>query len=91
MNSRIDIEIALRPCIVGCGENAKNALFHKWAERAWVEPPSPLRGGHCGGQLRDVCGIVEYEDGRVQMVFPNDIRFVDRMHSNFAWEEEKNG
>lgn len=89
MNSRIDIEYALRPCIVTGKENAKNALFHRWVDVAEVIPPSPLRGGHGGGQLWAVYGLVEYEDGSVQKVFPERIRFIDRMHSEFVWEEEK--
>ena len=89
MNSRIDIEFTLRPCIVRGEESAKNALFHRWVDVAEVIPPSPIRGGHGGGQLWCVYGIVEFEDGSVQKVFPERIRFIDRMHSEFAWEEEK--
>ena len=88
MIDRIAVGYDLRPCIVIAEGNAKNALFHRWVDEAEVIPPSPLRGGHEGGQMWVVYGMVEYEDGNVQLVYPQQIKFIDHMHSNYAWEEE---
>lgn len=66
----------LRPCIV---EEMKG-LFHKWIERSEVVAPSPLVGGHSGGEVRWTAAIVEFEDGSVSEVMPHSIRFLDSNH-----------
>ena len=48
-----------------------------WANRAKIAPPSMMVGGHHGGQLWEVFGIVEYEDGSVKTVYPESIQFAD--------------
>lgn len=60
-----------RHCTV-CGEKA---VFHGWFEKSWVVPPSPLMGGHPGGTVGGVFGIVEYDDGKIGEVLPSDISF----------------
>lgn len=60
-----------RPCIV----DGFKAIFHRWAEKSWVVPPSPLVGGHSGGTVRGVFAIVEMEDGTVREVEPTQIKF----------------
>ena len=50
-----------RPCSV----DGIKAIFHRWAEKSWVVPPSPLVGGHSGGTVRGVFAIIEMEDGTV--------------------------
>jgi|GEM_PF-3214406 len=67
--------MGLRPCTIG--KEKRKALFHCWAHRAEVTPPSVLRGGHSGGQLSAVFGIVEFEDGGVSEVYPCEICFTD--------------
>lgn len=62
-----------RPCIV---EGFK-AIFHRWEEKSWVVPPSPLVGGHSGGTVRGVFAIVEMEDGTVREVEPTKLNFGD--------------
>lgn len=92
MSLRMTIEYALRPCIAygnAVGGDPKKALFHRWVDVAEVIPPSPLRSGHGGGQVWGVCGLVEFEDGGMHMIEPRMIVFIDNMHSNYAWEEEK--
>ena len=64
-----------RPCIV----KGKKALFHGWAEVSKVIPPSPMIGGHGGGVVADVFGIVEYDDGSVECLHPEYIRFSDKL------------
>ncbi|WP_317115492.1 hypothetical protein [Clostridium neonatale] len=66
-------EFNLRPCKV----DDKKAFFHKWSDRSEIIPPSPMVGGHSGGELKYTVGIVEYEDGTVHMHSADSIRFVD--------------
>ena len=73
-----------RPCIV----EGKNALFHRWIERARIVEPSPCIGGHNGGVIKWTAAIVEYEDGQVAEVLPSDIRFLDHPHSAYNFERE---
>jgi len=80
----MEIKRELRPCIV----NGKGkALFHMWEERSEIMPPSPLVGGHTGGVLKDVAGIVELEDGKVIRVNPTCIRFLDNKFQEYAFAD----
>lgn len=62
-----------RPCIV----NGEKCIFHRWEDRAEVIGESPFCGGHPGGQLRNVFGIIEFENGTVKEILPNKIQFLD--------------
>lgn len=85
LDSRITIHRELRPCIV----NGQKALFHQWEDVSEIVPPSPMRGGHQGGTLREVFGIIEREDGTVCECYPYEIRFVDGKIEEYAFIEEK--
>ena len=63
----------LRPCIV----DGERALFHRWEDYATVIEPSPMVGGHPGGQLRETFAIVEMESGQVMEVKPTKVKFED--------------
>ena len=63
----------LRPCTV----DGVNALFHRWEDFATVLEPSPMVGGHPGGQLRETFAIVEMEDGQIREVKPSKVVFKD--------------
>lgn len=65
-----------RTCEVG----GRIGYFHRWEEIYDVIPPSPMIGGHQGGQASRVYGIVEFADG-VKEVSPSDIKFRD--HTNY--------
>lgn len=54
-----------------------DAYFHRWYEEHSVIDPSPMIGGHPGGQISRLYGVVEFRDGRVELVHPNKIRFTD--------------
>lgn len=69
---KITVKPRLRPCFV----DGKRALFHRWVDHANVVDESLLRGGHPGGQLWTVFGIVEFEDGTVKETYPSKIQFV---------------
>lgn len=62
-----------RPCYI----NGKRGMFHQWINRAEVAPPSMMIGGHQGGQLWDVFGLVEMEDGHMIEVVPTKVVFAD--------------
>ena len=63
----------LRPCKV----DGEKALFHRWEDYATVIEPSPMVGGHPGGQLRETFAIVEMESGQVMEVKPTKVKFED--------------
>lgn len=83
-----NIKINLRPCVLTkYGDESKyKALFHCWIHYSNVIPPSNLRGGHNGGQVSDVYGLVELEDGSVEIVSPKSIRFLDSLFNDYTWE-----
>lgn len=82
-NPKIIVDNVLRPCFV----DGKRALFHRWTDHAEVVCESPLRGGHPGGQLWITFGIVEFEDGTIQEVYPSRIHFVPHKGFNYCcWE-----
>lgn len=85
----IDIKLPLRPCMVAIckGGKEKKALFHCWSQWSDVVGESILKGGHKGGQISETYGIVEFEDGTVQRVYPNLIRFLDSPFVEYAWNE----
>ena len=76
-----------RPCMV----NGRRAIFHRWADSARPVAPRGVEENETAQryQLHSVFGIVEYEDGTVDRVWPYEIQFID--HSEFdayAWPEE---
>lgn len=77
------IEVELRPCMV----EEKRALFHKWSDKSRIVEPSMMIGGHQGGVLKFTVGIVEYENGEIDEVLPNTIKFLDEKHKEFCFKE----
>ena len=71
-NSNITISQEYRPCMV----KEKRALFH-----GWVHTKNLL------GKEFEV-GIVEYEDGKVEEVTPNNIKFCDDKLKEYTFEEK---
>lgn len=68
-----------RTCWVG----DRRALFHGWANEAYTVGASPMIGGSAPGQIWNVYGIVEYEDGSVSTVEPCLVHFADTRKRNF--------
>ena len=68
----IKIRYETRSCIV----KGRPGLFHCWEHRSDVVDASPMIGGHPGGQISYVLGIVEFSDG-VKRVDPTQIKFTD--------------
>lgn len=86
----IEIKFNLRPCIVG----QQRALFHCWEQRSEVVPPSSMVGGHSGGAVNQILGIIEREDGTIHKAYPEEIIFIDGAAKRYflenATEEEEN-
>ena len=69
----IIIKTEVRPCYV----KHKKALFHGWFDYSEIIAPSVCVGGHNGGVLKHAVGLVEFENGKVDFVYPTNIRFAD--------------
>lgn len=72
----------LRPCYIvrtkrSGGEQRTKALFHCWEQIGQVIEPSPLKGGHPGGQIAYTRALVEMPDGSMRSVSPSSIKFRD--------------
>lgn len=68
-------------------EEIHKSLFHRWSHRSEVVGESALRGGHSAGQISATFAIVEYEDGTIHEVEPQNIRFVDNAMSEYPFPE----
>lgn len=88
------IETKLRPCYIvdkkGKEVTKTKALFHCWDFISNVVDASPLIGGHPGGTIAYVMGIVEYEDGSINLVYPQSIQFVPCIFDEYCWNEKEN-
>ena len=62
-----------RPCYI----DGERGMFHQWINRAQIAPPSMMIGGHNGGQMWEVFGLVEMEDGHMREVYPTKVVFAD--------------
>lgn len=83
-NIVITQEIDLRPCYV----NGRRALFHRWANSARPQLPKGQEPGENARyfQFRSTHGLVEYEDGTCDLVWPYAIKFADGGHfKDYAW------
>ncbi len=69
---KMNIERKYRLCTV----NDEPGYFHAWEQWSNVVDASPLMGGHPGGQISEIFGIVEFKDG-VRRIKPNNIKFCD--------------
>lgn len=85
LEKKIFVEMEKRPCTV----NGKNALFHRWSERAEIVEPAFARGGHSGGAMKWTVAIIEYEDGQVSEALPSSIKFLDPPHDEYFEREDE--
>ena len=72
----MNVEFTTRFCEV----KDELGYFHLWEQWSNVVDASPLRGGHPGGQIGQVYGIVEFRDG-VRRVDPSSIKFCDEKNA----------
>lgn len=81
----VTITQELRPCWV----RGKRALFHRWTDSARPVAPKGLPEVETDlrYQLWHVHGVVEYEDGTLDRVWPYEIQFAENpVFKEYAWE-----
>lgn len=71
-----------RPCIV----DGKKALFHMWENFSKPVAGELHIGGAPAGTLSFILAIVEFEDGTVDRVLPQEVKFVDNKFSEYSFE-----
>lgn len=76
-NYKCEPHYNLRLCMV----DGKLGYFHTWEQYSEVIDPSPLKGGHPGGTIAQVFGIVEFSNG-IRRVNPCDIKFITEKEEN---------
>ena len=54
-----------------CEVDGELGYFHCWEHWSNVIDASPLRGGHPGGQIGQIYGIVEFKDGVRRIALQN--------------------
>lgn len=79
-SNEIIIKKELRPCNV----HGKRALFHEWSHVSTIR--EAMLKGSVSGIVSDTYGIVEYENGVVERVFPFDIQFLDNKINEFCFK-----
>ncbi len=62
-----------------CTVKGETGYFHTWEQYSKPIEPSPMVGGHPGGVVSYILGIVEFEDG-IRRVDPTEIKFCDEEH-----------
>lgn len=92
----LTIETKLRPCYVITESGTrkkkavkKKALFHCWNYISNVVDASPLIGGHPGGVIGYMTAIVEFEDGSIAFIHPQNIVFVPGIFEDYSWDVEE--
>lgn len=88
-NNEIVIKIEVRPCLYGTAEKNKPALFHKWVEETYIVPPSPMVGGHKGGEIKETRALIELENGHMMKAKASEIKFVDNKFQEYIFEQER--
>lgn len=72
-----------------CKVNDKYGYFHTWEHFSQPIEASIMIGGHPGGVVSYITGIVEFSDGSVRRVDPTRIIFVDDENETLKYFENK--
>lgn len=87
MNNEFIFKHHTRPCWV----DGRRAIFHRWTDSARPVKPRGMEEDEAADryQLHSVHALVEYEDGTVERVWPNTVRFADsrELFDGLAWEQ----
>ena len=81
------LEIPIIQSTRSCKVDGRPGYFHTWEQYSQPVPPSLMIGGHPGGVVAQVFGIVEFSDC-VQRVEPHKIKFDDDMNERLAHFEK---
>lgn len=66
-----------------CEVDGRYGYFHTWEQYSEIIPPSLLKGGHSGGVVSGIFGIVEFPEG-IERVNPDEIKFIDQDHADLV-------
>jgi hypothetical protein len=87
MNNEFIFKQHTRPCWV----DGRRAIFHRWTDSARPVKPRGMEEDETADrfQIHSVHALVEYEDGTVERVWPNTVRFADskELFDGLAWEQ----
>lgn len=84
--NEITITAQTRPCWA----KGRRAMFHRWTDSARPALPRGVTVEENAErfQIWSVHGLVEYEDGTVERVWPNEIQFIDTFNpDDYYWGE----
>lgn len=72
-------------------KHERKALFHRWTDVPMVSPSKMLMVRDANDATEYVgLAIVEYEDGKVDRVFPEQVRFVPGLMNEYDFMEAVN-
>ena len=77
-----------------CTYEDKKYIFHCFEQHSYVISPSPMIGGHTGGQVSEVFALIEDKKGNIYRVDPTRVKFTDNKYIDYFWgldeDKEKN-
>lgn len=74
-----------RPCKF---EN-KNYIFHCFEQHSYVISPSPMIGGHPGGQVSGVFALIEDKKGNIYRVDATRVKFTDDKYHDYFLDDNE--
>lgn len=78
-----DLSMEIRKELRLCEVDGELGYFHCWEHYSTVIDVSPMIGGHPGGVISYVRGVVEFKDG-VRRVTAESIKFCDEQNAILA-------
>lgn len=85
----LTLEKNLRPCLVEQQDRTRRALVHEVFVEVFAHGASPLIGGFAAGQVSRAMVCVEYEDGSLDVVYPQMVRMLDSPFDEYCCEDER--
>ena len=70
-----------------CFVKGRKALFHRWYENLNLK--NEILNEKVGSHIRFFYGVIEYENGEVDVVAPNEIRFCDRKKEEYEFSRRR--
>ena len=73
------IEAELRQCFIG----ESKGLFHMWVKKEHIPAAIGM------GKFEVPMGVIEFEDGTLELVNLSRIKFIDNKHAGYIWDWDK--
>lgn len=70
---------------IPCMARRQKAIFIMWVNISYIVEPSLMIGGHNGGQVSGVKGLVRLSDGQVGLFSIGDIIFPPDAFEDYDW------